>query len=1165
MRSSLQTRVLCCWLLLAAAAAAAAGVAATAEPPDTCPGGPEHEATCLVFTILIDIDNNPHTGCSAFVIETGQSFVGYDNLLNTFVDVSYDPPRVVKVDTRTCSQFTGEGPLLPVTQAFLPPWPVGIGDGTAGSNVVETYVPVALLQHFLPFSGHVGVIGDSLGKGHRSLLTTTAGASRPRILLPSSPPPIVLDGQVGDWVGILPQPGNPTFDSGGISMKAVFLEQQGANLFFRLDALFPVRPTAVDDVYTTPLNGPLSVPPPGVLQNDQGGALTAVPITAGPTAQGGIVTLHTDGSFIYQRPVRFVPVDTFQYTATNAAGSSQATVTIDAVDTPPAVVSTAPARGAQGVPRTSTVTINFNKPVNAGAGAFQLECPRGSPVPFTVAPAPPGGVASFTLHPTAPLPGGACVVTAFAAQIADVAAGQNPAADFAFRFTTASPVVANPDRFPQTVIGNVSINSSAIGFSVTGNDTFPRPVTITAFDRVSAAGGAVTMVTSGAGLGTFTYDPPAGFQGTDTFTYTIANDFGSSTAKVSLPVAGIIWFINGGAQAGDGRLSSPFSSLAAFQAVNDGAARHPAAGDAIFLFDSAAAYAGPASLLAGQKLIGQDATASLAAITGLRPGTASAALPATGHGGRNRVRIVSSANGINLNRANQVRGLTVGDAAGVAIAGSGFRSLTLRDLSIATRGGAIALSGGALDAVLTAVSSGGGAHGIALSNVTGSFEVTGDGPSDPADPTHGRATAKSGGGALALGSGGTISNAAGSGVSVDHAGRVTLRNVTLSGNGGDGLTAVDLAGLTLDNVLIDGHPANHGLHGTEIANLTLIHTEISGNGTSAGTSVENVRLDHLTGTSTMTGSLIANSLGALFQIEESGADAMALTIAGSQFQDSRGEGEGLAISATDDANVTLDVAGSTFLRHGKSAIHYNGIGNSGGGTVSITGSTFDLNWADVNVFHAGAGNTLDVTVDGNTARQTAAGPHDSSILLKMGAAPGAVLRGKITANQVGSATAGSAADLGPGICALASGSGSLIATIDGNTVRQTSNAIFVGSSEETGGTIDVTITRNDLSSPAPAGDAFGIEIRAGSLPTDTGRICANLNGNVAAVGDLGGIQIDTVPGTTVELQGYGGAPNDRAAIDAFLGTTAAAVSPPAAIPTIQGTIEPAAAPCPVPP
>src|SRR5258708_23947004 len=102
---------------------------------------------------------------------------------------------------------------------------------------------MAVVQHFLPFSRHIGVI-VSLGRGHRSLLTTTAGASSPRIVLPASPPPIVLDGQVGDWAGILPQPGNPTFDSGGIRMKAVFLQLQGPILLFPLHPPFPVRPTA---------------------------------------------------------------------------------------------------------------------------------------------------------------------------------------------------------------------------------------------------------------------------------------------------------------------------------------------------------------------------------------------------------------------------------------------------------------------------------------------------------------------------------------------------------------------------------------------------------------------------------------------------------------------------------------------------------------------------------------------------------------------------------------------------------------------------------------------------------------------------------------------------------------------------------------------------------
>src|SRR5205085_12141507 len=83
----------------------------------------------------------------------------------------------------------------------------------------------------------------------------------------------------------------------------------------------------------------------------------------------------------------------------------------------------------------------------------------------------------------------------------------------------ASPVAVD-DTYPQTVIGNVSINSANIPYSVVTNDFLGvnPTATITAFDATSAQGGNVSMTTSGAGIGQFTYNPPAGFTGTDTFT-----------------------------------------------------------------------------------------------------------------------------------------------------------------------------------------------------------------------------------------------------------------------------------------------------------------------------------------------------------------------------------------------------------------------------------------------------------------------------------------------------------------------------------------------------------------------------------------------------------------------------------------------------------------------
>ena len=123
--------------------------------------------------------------------------------------------------------------------------------------------------------------------------------------------------------------------------------------------------------------------------------------------------------------------------------------------------------------------------------------------------------------------------------------------------------------------------------------------------------------------GSFSYNPPAGFEGADSFIYTLTNSAGSNTGTVTINVSGMIWFINNNAGACssncNGRLTNPFTSLAAFEAVNgNGGVNNPAAGDNIFIYESATAYVGPVTLEDNQKLIGQDAVgASLAALAGI--------------------------------------------------------------------------------------------------------------------------------------------------------------------------------------------------------------------------------------------------------------------------------------------------------------------------------------------------------------------------------------------------------------------------------------------------------------------------------------------------------------------------------------------------------------------
>ena len=73
--------------------------------------------------------------------------------------------------------------------------------------------------------------------------------------------------------------------------------------------------------------------------------------------------------------------------------------------------------------------------------------------------------------------------------------------------------------------GNVLANDSDV-------DSVLSPASITAFDAVSANGGAVVN----NGDGTFTYTPALNFTGIDTFTYTVSDGALSDVATVTITV-----------------------------------------------------------------------------------------------------------------------------------------------------------------------------------------------------------------------------------------------------------------------------------------------------------------------------------------------------------------------------------------------------------------------------------------------------------------------------------------------------------------------------------------------------------------------------------------------------------------------------------------------------
>ncbi len=842
-------------------------------------------------------------------------------------------------------------------------------------------------------------------------------------------------------------------------------------------------PTAVDDAYTTDQGKTLTVPAPGVLANDMGTGLTVTPQNAAPTAQGGTVTLNADGSFTYTPPAGFgsPPDDSFTYTVTNGGGSASATVRITVTaNAKPTVQSTVPANGAGNVSAATTITINFSEPVNVTSSAFRLECPSGTPVAFTVTPASPAS--SFVLHPTAPLPGGTtCTVTVVAAQVTDVDASQHPAADYVFSFSVA--LTANDDLYPETVIGNVGVDSSLIPYSVTANDSAPSGATITAYDSTTAHGGTVVMTTSGPGIGRFTYIPPAGYQGADSFHYTLTSGASSATATVNLNVLGIIWFINNNAVAGDGRLTTPFNSLVAFQSVNNGAGNNPGPNQNIFLYESGTDYVGPITLLVGQKLIGQDATSSLAAIAGVNPGTSSFPLPATNSANSVIVRITSSGNGINLGQNDTIRGLTVGNTGGTAIAGTGFGTLTVADVTINTTGTALDLGNGTANAAFNAVSSSGGTHNVNLSNLAGTLTANG--------------------GALS-GSTGTAFNVDQGTANITYAGSITsgVRTVSITNRTGGTATlsgAISETGtgiylnantgstITFSGAITASTGANPAFAATgggtvnatgagstlttttatalNVANTTIGASGLTFQSISAGTSVSGPASGIVLANTGSSGGLTVN--GGTIQNTTSHGVSLTSTFSpsfiGLIVKNTAGSGvKGTQVTSFSFVNGSIDNTG-TGGGADESSIAFNtavsGTENNVSGTLTITGNSLtNALWHGVDIQNFSG--TLDnANISGNTitsATTTTASKGSGIRLQALGSASttASVTKATIASNVITNfpsgagilAQGGNANAAGPAATFGIAGSGTNVISITGNQIAGQSNANKMGTS-----------------------------------------------------------------------------------------------------------------------
>ncbi|HLM57947.1 MAG TPA: Ig-like domain-containing protein, partial [Pyrinomonadaceae bacterium] len=887
-----------------------------------------------------------------------------------------------------------------------------------------------------------------------------------------------------------------------------------------------VSPLAFADSYNATRDIALSITAPGVLSNDTGTPQpTAQAIAAGPTAQGGTVTLGADGSFTYTPAAGFQGADTFNYTATNGLlPNDAATVTIN-VDAGPAVATTSPANGATGVAPNSNITVNFTEPVNATTASFSVECPAGSPQTFTLSASP---AASFTLDPAADLPAGTtCAVTVLAAQITDADTFDPPdqmAADYTFSFGT-KPLAVDDMR---SATGNVRINTATTGYSVLANDQSGPGTTITAFDATSANGGAVTMNTA---TGTFTYDPPRGFTGTDSFNYTIGNAAGSDQGAVVLTVSDMLWFINNAAGACsvgcDGRLTHPYATLAAFDAANGTVGvGNPEAGDDIFLHTGGGNYAGPLTLENDQKLIGQGAPASISAITGITFAPDSDPLPSTG-GARPVITTGGVAqSGVLLAQNDQLHGLSFVNTTGTAIrnvTGGSVGTFLMNTVSVSnttTGGGVTFNAGGTVEATGTNTISTGSGTALNVANTSiGPLGLT------FRSISAGTAVGTSGNGVIlnntgsaggltvtgngSPGSGGTIQNkngpdgsaTQGTCVLLNNSSNVSLAWMSIQGCQNYGIRGTGVSGFTLDNSLV-GTVTRNGSNSTADANPA---TLTAGEGS--------LRFTNLTGTAAISNSTLDRGFTRTVFVENDVATALNLSVTDSTVRQSLNSSNGgdantsdaIFIEARSAAAANLNVTGSHFTAYRQFAIQTRAT-DTATVEVNISGSDFSNSNAG-NVSGSGSlalnGDGTDCFVKFNIHDNAfrhgsgAAAPSNGGAHLIAGLVAGAgKFDGRFVNNVVGvSGIADSGAGFGAdALRLLASGnSGTARVTgtthtrylVKGNTIQRYGEVGIQFNARQGNAVIDATVLGNIIREPSTAGAAFaGIWANAGALPAD---------------------------------------------------------------------------------
>ncbi|SIO39386.1 Uncharacterized membrane protein [Singulisphaera sp. GP187] len=283
-------------------------------------------------------------------------------------------------------------------------------------------------------------------------------------------------------------------------------------------------PTAVNDTYSTPAGGTLSIALPGVLGNDL--SPSGKPLTAAVVGQpaNGTLTLNSNGSFTYVPNPGFVGADTFTYQASDGTFVSDfATVTVNVL---PAVQVPTAVNDTYSTPAGGTLSIAL-----PGVLGNDLS-PSGKPLTAAVVGQPANGTltlnsnGSFTYVPNVGFVG----TDTFTYQASD----GTSVSSVATVTVNVLPAVQVPTAVNDLYETNAGGTLNLVAPGVLINDLSPSGKPLTAVVVGPPAHGTLTFNSNGS----YTYVPNVGFVGTDTFTYRASD--GTSVSNVATVVISVL-------------------------------------------------------------------------------------------------------------------------------------------------------------------------------------------------------------------------------------------------------------------------------------------------------------------------------------------------------------------------------------------------------------------------------------------------------------------------------------------------------------------------------------------------------------------------------------------------------------------------------------------------